>query len=66
MKRMPLLAQHALRLDYAQRLLPKQPLREHGVDRLAAEARDAALIGIDPAVAKYLPEVTLHFARFVV
>jgi hypothetical protein len=66
LKRMPLLTQHALRLDYAERLLPKQPLREHGVERLAAEARDAALTGIAPNLAKFLPEVTLHFASFVV
>lgn len=66
LKRMPLLAQHAVRLDYAERLLPKQPLREHGVKRLTAEAQHAALTGIAPALVKFLPEVQLHFAGLVV
>lgn len=66
LKGMPLLEQHAVRLNYAERLLPKHPLREHGVDRLTAQAKDAALMGIDPGLARYLPEVGLHFARFVV
>lgn len=65
LKRMPLLAQHAVRLDCAERLLPKQPLREHGVERLAAGAREAALTGIDPALAKFLPDTKLHFAGFL-
>ena len=65
LKRMPLMAQYTLRLDYAERLLPKQPLRKHGVERLAAEACDAALAGIAPALEEFLPEVKIHFAGFV-
>jgi hypothetical protein len=58
--------QHECRLELAEKLLPKHPLREHGVTRLIAEARAATLSGLDPALAEWLPEVGLHFSRLVV
>ncbi len=58
--------QHARRLEHAERLLPKHPLREHGMERLEAEAREATLVGLDAALAVYLPNVRLHFSRLVV
>lgn len=62
LKDAPLLEQHARRLEHAERLLPKHPLREFGIERLTAETRDATLAGLDPALAEYLPEVRLHFS----
>jgi hypothetical protein len=61
-----LLEQHERRLEYAEQLLPKHPLREHEVERLIAEAREATLVGLDPALAEWLPEVELHFSSLVV
>jgi hypothetical protein len=61
-----LLEQHARRLEHAERLLPKHPLRKHGFNRLTAEAREATLAGLDSGLAEYLPEVGLHFSSLAV
>ena len=66
LKRASLLEQHAIRLETAERLLPKCPVREHGLDPLLAEARSATLLGLDPTLAHYLPEIQLHFANLFV
>ena len=58
----PLLEQHALRLEYARRLLPTHPLRALGLEEITSRAREATLLGIDPALAEWLPDVTAHFA----
>jgi hypothetical protein len=63
LKDAPFREQHERRLELAEQLLPKHPLREHGVERLIAEAREATLAGLDPALAEWLPEVGLHFSR---
>ena len=58
-----LMEQHALRLKLATRLLPSNPIREHGVERLTSAAREATMLGLDPALAAWLPEAELHFSR---
>jgi hypothetical protein len=66
LKNATLQEQHARRLEHAEQLLPKHPLRDQGVERLIAEAHAATLAGLDPALAKWLPEVGLHFSSLVV
>lgn len=66
LKNQRLAEQHARRRTHAERLLPKHPLREHGMERLAAEASAATLTGLDPALAGFLPDVELHFAGLAV
>jgi hypothetical protein len=56
-----LMAQHELRVQLAESLLPEHPLQDHGIDRLIAEARRATAIGLDPALLRYLPEMAWHF-----
>jgi hypothetical protein len=65
LKRATLIEQHARRLEHAARLLPRHPLLETGLERLTAEAREATLAGLDLSLARYLPEVGLHFAGLV-
>ncbi|HNQ25079.1 MAG TPA: hypothetical protein PKK06_18525 [Phycisphaerae bacterium] len=62
LKGAPLREQHARRLELAEQLLPERPLRGYGLDRLVAQARQATLTGLDPALADFLPDVRLHFA----
>ncbi len=56
-----LLVQHRARVLHAERLLPRRPLQDYGVERLISEARQATAIGLDPAILKYLPSAARHF-----
>jgi hypothetical protein len=38
-------------------------MREHGFPQMAAEAKAATLLGLDQALAAYLPDIQLHFAK---
>lgn len=58
----PLVEEHAERVMLAERLLPVDPLREHGIERLVASARGATMLGLDPCLGELLPDVRLHFA----
>jgi len=55
--------QHAIRLEYACELLPKNPIRDFGVDRLISQAIAAVAVGIDAALLKYLPDAKVNFSR---
>ena len=58
-----LLAQHRLRVELAESLLPERPLQAYGVERLIEEAKQATVIGLDPTILQFLPEVTSHFGN---
>lgn len=58
----PLLEEHAERVKLAERLLPMDPLHEHGIEPLVAEAREATMLGLNPQLRDILPDVRLHFA----
>ncbi|MEI6396045.1 MAG: hypothetical protein WCT12_33685, partial [Verrucomicrobiota bacterium] len=49
--------QHLVRVEHAERLLPVNPLRQHGLDRLIAQARDQAARFVSPGALKWLPDV---------
>ncbi|HLQ44974.1 MAG TPA: hypothetical protein VK137_09620, partial [Planctomycetaceae bacterium] len=53
--------QHAVRVAHAESLLPRSPLRNYGLDRLIAEAREAALQMVVPGALDWLPDVTANF-----
>lgn len=63
-KRYTMVEEHEDRVVLAEHLLPLDPLREHGIDRLVASAREASLLGLDPSLAQFIPEARLHFARW--
>ena len=63
-KRYTMVEEHEDRVLLAERLLPLDPLRAHGIDRLVASAREASLLGLDPSLAQFIPEARLHFARW--
>lgn len=52
---------HALRLECAGLHLRREPLREHGFERLIEDARASAAERIHPALIKWLPDVRAHF-----
>ena len=56
-----LLAQHELRIRCAERYLPMNPLRDYGIARMIAEAREAVAQIINPAAMAWLPNVREHF-----
>jgi hypothetical protein len=62
-KKLPndLTIQHTTRVQYAEKMLPKNPLHNYGVERLIAEAKAATAIGLDPAILQYLPQISSHF-----
>ena len=51
--------QHARRLSHAEKLLPRHPLRDYGMDRLITEAKTTTGRGLDPRLLEYLPDATL-------
>jgi hypothetical protein len=53
--------QHRVRLQFAQELLPENPLRNHGIDRLIAEARAETLRFVVPGSLDWLPDASRHF-----
>jgi hypothetical protein len=56
-----LMTQHAVRVRLAGALLPRCPIRDYGIDRMVAEARDAALQLVAPGALNWLPDVTANF-----
>ena len=53
--------QHATRVEHAERLLPFNPLRDHGLDRLLAEAREQARRFVPPDAIQWLPDARGNF-----
>jgi hypothetical protein len=49
--------QHLARVEHAERLLPVNPLREHGLERLIAEAKVQAARFVSPGALGWLPDV---------
>ena len=60
----PLAVQHAIRVRCAENHLPVDPLRDYGVDRLMAEAREALAQMVHPSAAAWLPDVRGHFKLY--
>jgi len=56
-----LLAQHELRVRCAETYLPMNPLRDYGLTRMIAEAREALAQIINPTAMSWLPNVREHF-----
>lgn len=55
------LTQHRVRVAHAETLLPQNPLRDYGIDRLIADARAATLPVVAPGALNWLPDITSHF-----
>jgi hypothetical protein len=53
--------QHQARVEQAERLLPVNPLRDHGVGRLVAEARAEAARFVSAGSLEWLPDVPSSF-----
>jgi hypothetical protein len=53
--------QHQCRVEHAERLLARNPLRDYGLHRLIAEARDAAEKFAPPGSLQWLPDVRGSF-----
>jgi hypothetical protein len=49
--------QHLVRVEHAERLLPVNPLRQHGLERLIGEARAQAARFVAPGALEWLPDV---------
>ena len=49
--------QHLVRVEHAERLLPVNPLRQHGIERLIAQARTQAVRFVPAGALKWLPDV---------
>jgi hypothetical protein len=49
--------QHLVRVEHAERLLPINPLRQYGLERLIAEARAQAARFVLPGALEWLPDV---------
>ena len=49
--------QHLVRVEHAERLLSVNPLRQHGLERLIAQARAQAARFVPPGALKWLPDV---------
>jgi hypothetical protein len=49
--------QHLVRVEHAERLLPVNPLRQYGLERLIAQARVQAARFVPPGALKWLPDV---------
>ncbi len=54
-------AEHNQRLAYAKRLLPTNPLRDHGVDRLIRDTRSELEKLFAPGLLEWLPDAREHF-----
>lgn len=53
--------QHLIRLRHAQTSLPFSPLRDHGIERLIAEAREETLRFVAPGSLDWLPDASRNF-----
>jgi hypothetical protein len=60
-----LTVQHAIRVQHAETLLPQNPMRDYGLDRMVAEAREAALRLVAPGALDWLPDVSANFATLL-
>jgi hypothetical protein len=49
--------QHLVRVGHAERLLPFNPLRQHGLERLIAKAQAQAARFVPPGALEWLPKV---------
>jgi len=49
--------QHLVRVEHAERLLPVNPPRQHGLERLIAEAQAEAARFVLPAALEWSPDV---------
>jgi hypothetical protein len=49
--------QHLVRVEHAERLLPVNPLRQYGLERLIAQARTQAARFVPPGALNWLPDV---------
>jgi hypothetical protein len=49
--------QHLVRVEHAERLLPVNPLCQHGLERLIAQARAQAARFVPPGALRWLPDV---------
>lgn len=56
-----LMAQHQARVEYAERLLPTDPLKQYGLDRLIADAREQAEQLVASGALQWLPEAREYF-----
>ncbi len=56
-----LAVQHQCRLEHAERLLPPNPMRSHGLEHLVAEARAEAARFAPPGSLEWLPDVSGSF-----
>jgi hypothetical protein len=52
--------QHAIRLATAEKVLPPNPIRSHGIENLVSEAREATSSFIQPDLLQWLPNVLPH------
>jgi len=59
--RIPLSAQHAVRVEWAEKLLPTNPIHDHGVDAMIADARGELLKLFEPSLLQWLPDVRENF-----
>lgn len=57
--------QHETRRERARRLLPKSPLRDHGLPALVHDARKSVVTLVPGANLEYLPEVADNFASLI-
>jgi hypothetical protein len=57
----PLPQQHAARIACGQKILARNPISAHGLDRLIAEARSATAALIQPDLLQWLPDALPYF-----
>ena len=53
--------QHQVRVSCAEQILPRNPLRDYGVDKMIADARMALEELVNPASMQWLPDVRDYF-----
>ena len=56
-----LLAQHAARVEQAERLLAQNPLQDYGLERMLAEARELTARFVPPGSLEWLPDARKSF-----
>jgi hypothetical protein len=57
-----LAVQHESRIEHAERVLPVSPLRQHGIDRLTAEAKVQAARFLPAGALDWLPDASACFS----
>lgn len=53
--------QHQARVEHAEAILPRNPLRQYGLDKLIAEARERTTRFVPPNSLQWLPNTQAHF-----